>query len=274
MLLLLACAAPDADDSVSSGPAASYTGVLSSLYFARADGTVSEGFDLDGEVTVGAGGGGCGIVDYTDPDGRAGVDNGFARLIPALEVTEAAAVEGLIQDSIHSGELLLMYQLDGLDDRVSDPAVQFTLMRGVGTPSLGTDGELEWSQTFDPDATAAPVVTETSLVDGELVAGPIDMDLPLDVLGHELLFHLRGGYFRLRLHEDGSTDGVFSGGVDNAEIMAIATTEDVDSSMEGIVQGLLANAADLSPGDTGDCQRIAIGFEYTGIPAFFFEDSL
>ena len=103
MLTLAACS------NVPCGSGDTQTGVVSELVFARVDDAgVSKGFDLD-EATSDEGGlSGCGIGDYTDPDGSNGVDNAMARLLPALDLTEAVAMEDLILQMINSGELLLM----------------------------------------------------------------------------------------------------------------------------------------------------------------------
>ena len=102
---LAACQpAPSADD----GPAQSCTdsgrrtGLITSLKFSRPDeqGQIA-GFDLDGAVTASGDATGCGRKDDVGVDGVGGVDASFNALLPALELTEGAALE---EDVRRSGE--------------------------------------------------------------------------------------------------------------------------------------------------------------------------
>ena len=91
--------------------------LVSSLGFARRDeeGHTS-GFDLDGDVTELGDSRGCGIPDQTSAEGVPGIDSAFSGILPALEATQAVAVNGLIEDSILSGELLILLELSRVDD--------------------------------------------------------------------------------------------------------------------------------------------------------------
>jgi len=268
---------PATDDSAPATPACDspgedVIGVVNTLTFAHAseDGLTSSGFDLDGAVTAAGDATGCGIADYLSPDGAPGVDNGFAKILPALEMTEASAVAGLIQDAIDSGALLFLFDVSGVDDRENDPCVQVSLMRGVGTPSLGTDGTLEWSQTFDVDPDREVYTVDASIVDGRIVAAPLPIVIPVTVLGIPLEFALTNGSMQIDLHEDGSSTGVLGGSVDTDYILSIAEDNAVDDSVKALLESLLAVTADMAPDDAGVCQEISINFEYTGIPAYVF----
>ena len=72
-------------------------------FLAHQDGIV-DGLDLDGHVTVPGDGTGCGKADFVAPDGREGIDNAFARLVPAIEsVGGEDAFESAIMRAINSG---------------------------------------------------------------------------------------------------------------------------------------------------------------------------
>mgnify|MGYP001322758305 CR=1 FL=1 len=73
-----------------------------------------------GTASAGSGTDGCGRADFTSPDGVPGIDNAFARLRPALDLTEASALELIIQEAINSGGLLATVQLDGLHHPTDD----------------------------------------------------------------------------------------------------------------------------------------------------------
>ena len=270
MILLLACAKPETPPVACGDVADTQAGVVTELRFARDsdDGVSSEGFDLDG-----AAGDVCDIPDYVDAAGNPGIDNAFARLVPALEATEAAAVEGLIQDAINTGGLLIMYELARFDDPVDDPCVDLSLLRGEGDVSLGTDGTLEWSQTFDRDPdTPASTVTGLPLSDGRVVARPIDYDLPIQILNANVLFHLHEGALRVDVAEDGSSSGLLAGGVAVADVIAVAQTENVDADLAAMVESLVQVTADLDKDGDGVCEQISMTFTFEAVPAFFFGD--
>ncbi len=273
--LLLACAEPDSDvdDAVSCSSGTEYVGIVSALTFARPEGTLSNGFDLDDAITSAGGSTGCGVADYTSPRGVRGVDNGFGLLVPALEMTEAAAVEGLVQDSINSGALLIAFSLTGVDDPVNDSCVEFTVLRAEGSPLLGTDGTLEWHQTMarDPDVLPA-TVAGAQIVDGYLEARPLVMDLPISVLNVDLIFHIESAVFGVTLQPDGSFQGSFAGGVDRQTLVDLGYDEGVDAALGPLLEGFLAYSSDLDPDGDGYCEQIAITFDFTAIPAFLFEE--
>ena len=82
--------------------------VIDSLYFARVEDGISDGFDLDREQSTSGGSTGCGRQDFTSPGGTAGIDNAFGEVLPALENTEFVAAEALINDTIRTGEVMLL----------------------------------------------------------------------------------------------------------------------------------------------------------------------
>lgn len=276
LLALLACDPPEEGPlPVCEQPGDTVIGVLSTLTFARAtEEGVSSGFDLDGAVTESGGATGCGIADYTSPDGAPGIDNGFAVVVPTLELTEASAVEGLIQDAINNGNLLILFELSGVDSTEEDPCVDVTLLRGQGTPSIATNGELEWSQTFDRDLESpSDFVAGASITGSRLVAGPIDLLLPVQILNADLTFPISNGYLQIDFLEDGSFKGVMGGAVSTDYIIEVARTENVDQTLGDIVEALMDSTADLSPDEAGQCRDISVTLEFDAVPAFFFADS-
>ena len=127
----------------------SQVAVVSSLGFARRDenGNTS-GFDLDDYETITGDAIGCGTPDQTSPEGQTGIDSAFSGLLPALEATQAVAINGLIEDAIKAGELILMLEMTRLEDWQADDCADFSISRGDGAPMIGSDGELLSSQSF------------------------------------------------------------------------------------------------------------------------------
>lgn len=242
--------------------------VMDEIRFSRQEDGVSDGFDLDGTADPV-----CGVDDRTSPSGQPGIDNSFATLIPALEQTEAMAVESLILAAINDGDLLLMYEFGGLDDRADDDCVSFEFLRGHGLPLLGTDGFLEADQTIarDPDAASYPF-EEAAVADGSIEVGPMLVDLPFHIFALDLQFGLEDARIRVDLHEDGTSSGVFSGAMDPQQVLDVAANENVDDALYGILVALFANTKDLAPDETGACTRISVGFQFTARAAYLFEE--
>lgn len=269
--LLLACAEPTPPTVTPAGD--TYTVVMSTLAFGRReeDGT-GWGFDLDGHVSDAGDSVGCGHADLVDPDGVPGVDSAFSGMVPALEATEAGAVEELVQDSVRNGELLVLVEVSGVDDPLNDDCVDVRVLNGTGTPIIGTDGELLDGQTFalDPGADASEVAC-VPLVDGSLRAGPFPLTLDLQVLDVALTFHVADTWLRLDLSEDGRTGwGYFGGAVPLSDILVIVSEDDL-ADLEALITGLVTAAADLDTADE-ECGAISIVFEYGAIEAFTYAE--
>jgi hypothetical protein len=266
---LAACTA-DATCAVDGEPE---VGVMKSLYFSRAEGDISDGFDLDGAITADGAATGCGVPDYVGSDGTTGVDNALARILPALDLTEAVAVEGIIQNAINSGELLFMYQVDGLDDPWNDDCVDLTILRGAGAPTLGTDGKLESGQTFDRDPEVTPVVAASAtVVDGVLVAAPLELQIPITIFDVNINLDIHDASFRMERQESGDYVGMFGGGVVHQVLMDVATGANVDSRIAGILQGLLDGNADLVPDAAGRCEQLSATLKFESTSAFLFDE--
>lgn len=245
--------------------------VVQALSFAHATDGVSTGFDLDGRVSDDYDDMGCGIEDYTDPEGTTGIDNGFARLLPALELTEFAAVQGLIYQAIASGELMIIVEITGLDDLEHDDCVTVTLSRADGTPSLGTDGLLESGQTLERNPDVPTTTATGSIEGGRLVAGPVDLALPLQVFDVSLNFAMTEGALRVDFDPDGNGVGVVGGAVEVDYILSVAATNGVDDRLVGLMETLMGDAADLKPNEAGECTYVSTNFDLVTIPAYLFD---
>jgi hypothetical protein len=268
ILALLACPAEKAP-LVCGDAADTEVAVISTLAFGRvADDGTSEGFDLDGTSDDV-----CDIPDYTSAGGEGGVDNAFARMIPALEATEAAAVEGLVQDAIESGELLLAVELSRVEDPMDDACVDVTMLRASGSPSMGTDGVMEWNQTFDRDPSGGEsTVTGAVRREGAVEARPIDLDLPIQILNADFTLPIRDGAVRLVRDELGAYTGLMAGGVPVDALYEVASTENIDATLAAAIPSMIESNADLDADGDGVCESLSVTLAFTAVPAFFFED--
>ena len=266
-LLLLGCGPTPEDPALAEcdgdGPARTLR--IRDIRFVRQTDGVSEGFDLDGET------GTCGVDDYVAPDGTPSIDNAFAGLIPALELTEARTIEDIIAESIHSGRLLLLIDLEDLDREDDDPCVDVVLQRGVGIPMLGNDGEVLPGQTFDVNPNlGASRVAGAPLAGGSVVASPLELTLPVQIFEYEFDFSLSDAVLRVDLAPDGTVHGILAGGLSLASILEVANNPDVDPALLPLIEGLLPLFADLEPGPDGECQKLSMTFAFEAVDAFRF----
>jgi hypothetical protein len=234
---------------------------------------VAPGFDLDGRVSGTDDATTCGHADFLSPEGKPGIDNTFATLVPLIEKTGISAVETLLQASIQSGGILLVLELDDLDSLVDDPAVKVTMRAGQGLPLLGTDGKLLTGQTFhlsprDPKAHSGVA----SLVAGVVETPPFDLDLPVSVFGKDYTLATRGTRLRFRIVDAEHVEaGLLGTGITIDSVRAIAKTASEDQGgITDIVEGVIGGAGDLARDDQGVCQQVSAVLSFTGVSAFFY----
>ena len=275
LLALFACKAEEVeratDASVCEG-GPSRVAVVEHLVFGRQEPVgVGPGFDLDGLVSSVDDSSGCNKADLVSPDGSLeGIDSAFSALVPVLEATEAAAVEGLIQDSIRSGELLLAIELTGIDDEVDDDCINAQMVRADGIPMIGTDGNLLDAQTFERHPViAAGQTTEAWIEDNVFEARGLTMGLELQVLDEYLEFQVTRGAIRGELHPDGRVTGEFAGGIPVQQIVDEFDLGDID--IADLIATAVPAAADLQNPDTGECDAISITFQYEAVGAYLFD---
>lgn len=250
------------------GDARTETLVVRDIRFVRQVAGVSRGFDLDG----GGENAGCDVPEYTSPEGVEGIDNAFAALIPALELTEARTMEDIIAASVRSGELLILLQVDDLDDPRADACVDVTLQRGLGTPILGNDGEILPDQTFgvNPDIPES-TVWDVGIVGGTVQGGPITVAIPIRIFEYDFDFALLDGQVRVDFRQDGTVRGLLAGGLPLDTLLQIAGNPDVDPDLLPLVEGLLGQFADLAPGPDGTCTRLSMTFEFEAVRAWVYD---
>lgn len=272
--LALGCAPHDADDSSDGAvdracdePEKTQVAIITEMRFARVeDNNLSWGADLDQSSL------GCGVDDFTDPEGNTGVDNSFGTMIPILELTEGAAIEVYIQDLINRGEVLIMVEMEDLDDAQDDACVDVNLLRGLGDPTVGTDRIIEAGQTFDRNMDLPHSRTESQrLENGTLIASPLQVELPFNIFDIALDFTLHSSTLRFNQGVDGHHSGYIAGGLYINEIIDfVSGRQDID--IGDLVIDLVQNRADLWPDENGQCQGISVVFEFEAKPAFFYAD--
>ncbi|MEZ4405572.1 MAG: hypothetical protein R3A52_03610 [Polyangiales bacterium] len=244
--------------------------VMTSLLFERGDTTarVSRGFDLDGVVSTGQDVASCFRQDYTDPDGRRGVDNQAATLFRIIDGATNNALDPLLQGAINNGQVLLGLTFEGLDDWRDDACVSVTFRRLTGSPRVGSDMRIVRGMTFDaiPGEIAGHAVG--AVRDGVFEAGPFELVLPIAVLDARFIINLHGTRVRLSLSEEGNVEGLVGGGIVADESARIASGLGLPESARALAGDTVRRNTDLAPDAEGACTQISGAFTFLARPAF------
>jgi hypothetical protein len=254
----------------------SHTSIVSKLAFARQKEGVTAGFDVDGFVSDGNQSEqqetvSCGQMDFEDANGTQGIDNQLARLMPLLDTVTAADVNLIIKGAIENGQLLTTITLDGVDDLQNDPCVEVTFKAGLGTPTLGTDGELDPSQTFEHDLTGPTTRAVGAIKDGYLEVGPFDLQLLVVVFAEKFNLHISRARVRAKLDpsEPGRMTGAIGGGVRIQELEEIIQQFDLNSGERDAAANFIKGLGDLDYDPaTKTCTSISVGVTMSGRRAF------
>ena len=265
LILLMAFGCAEADDGEVSPPAdtaapPSQSVVVSVIGFEPEEEGVTEGFDLDGEVSTADSPLGCGHADRIDPSGAIGIDNAFADLVPILEATEASALESLLAQSIANGELQVLFELTD-----PDGACEITLWQGETVPLLGADGVMLSHQTLQVAAPVSAPCVRTA--DGSFEARGLQVALPVRVLNLSFTLHLADAAVRIAVDDEGRAVGLLAGGIPMSDfevILAEDNIADLSNFLRPIVTGML----DLYPDETGACTAMSVTLGFDAIPAF------
>lgn len=239
--------------------------IVSELAFGRAEGRVAPGFDLDGQIGVQ-----CGTRDFTAPDGTPGIDNALAELLPLVEAQVGGLrLDGLVQNSIATGQILLAFQLAGVDGHVDDGCVGLRMRRLTGSPLLGgTDNLLLPYQTLYPDETTAiNELGEARIAGGRIEPAPADISLPVSILDARFTLDVRDAHVRLTYVGEDAIEGIVAGGIEVEQILAVVATLNIPDDLMAMAELLVRSYADLVPMGR-DCSQISAVLTFRAIPGF------
>ena len=239
------------------------------------DGTVP-GTNLDGRVSDRSDAETCRVKDFVSPNGTEGVDNQFSILWQAVRGLVDDSVDGLLQNTINEGRILLLITLEGVDDVENDPCVTLRLREASGVPVIGTDGAILDGQTFDLKTDGHEAVTTASIVDGVLRTDPFDATIPISVL--RVLFNLRAHDMIIEadVAADGTLTGTLSAAIEVAQIAEeganIGTMDAAAARFADALPLLLERNADLARNpETGKCEHLSASLQFEAKRAFLFE---
>ena len=246
----------------------SHTSIIRQILFLQEEepGVVA-GFNLDGRVSEDDDEVTCGHSDLEDPEGRGGIDNQFATLFRLLSVIVEDTPQVAIQGAINEGRVLMMVELLGVDSLQNDDDVTLRIFRASGRPLVGNQGLIAPYQTFYRDYDfPMSEVSGVQIRNGELQAGPVDFEIPMDVLDANFPMTVLNGQVRMKFSEDGSFSGLIGGSVNIDQVLdefAIV----VSGNEDDLVRPIFKANADMGFID-GECQELSLAFEVNGHIAY------
>lgn len=266
---LVAGAGCGSDDE---GPAAARvsTVVVQQLAFSReADDGIAAGFDLDGLVTDGADPRTCFKTDFTGPDGTPGVDNQLARILPVIDLVGEGALDGLVQNAVNEGRLLMIFEVTTVGDRA-----EVRVYRGQDIPLLGTDGLILPGQTLGLHADA-PDLGEAvgTIVDNTAQVGPFALRVPLIIFSQPYEVFMPNAYVQLTLPSEGAPGrGMIGGGIPIEQLATIIqTASNFSQEYDRLFGDAVRDSADLALNQEGNCTEMSAAFTLQLVSAFFWE---
>ena len=257
------------------GPAtARHDVVVRYITFAGQTNGVAEGLNIDDLISVGTEEETCRQGDFVSPEGVEGVDNQFARLLPALDtIAGLDSFQAVIMRAINSGSVMLVLEMQRLDDLENDTCFEMTLSRGGGVPTIGADGLIESGQTLDRNTEIPPLVIENvALQDGVLTAGPVDIEVPFTVDSFEIPLSIRDATIQGTFDENGAMNGIIAGAIVVPEIVAKLAEIDASEDVLRLVSRTLETLADMGRDENGECQQLSVTLKIESVPTFYFRD--
>jgi hypothetical protein len=252
-------------------PRLAETTVIRKIEFNKIDGDMVSGLDLDGVDSDGRDSRSCFKTDYVSPTGEVGIDNQLATLIPLVDLTGEGALQGLVQNAVNEGRLLVFLELVEMESG----AVTLAVRRGDDKPLLGTDGFVLSGQTL-----ALHAESELGRAAGGQMAGtvvttePFALEMPIVVFSLLYLLELPDARMRFEVTEDGRfTNGVIAGSADIEQLLGIVKQAAMfGGDFETLLNDAIRDSADLNRDmATGKCKSLSVGINFDAVPAYVFE---
>ncbi len=173
--------------------------------------------------------------------------------------------------------MTILLELVDVDDPSNDDDVGVRLFASLDAPPLGGDGSLVPYGTLsvhpDPDYHSAEV--RGQLVDGVLLAGPVDVRLRLNIqiVAGDLSFH--DAWLRVELLPDGTARGRIFGYQPVDEMYDVFGRQAGAAGAEALsytCTGMYAALRRVADGDydasTGTCSALSVIYRFAAEPAF------
>ena len=233
--------------------------LLSFLENIYAENGISEGFDLDGQITTMQDASGCYQNDLIDPDGLEGIDNAYGTLQAYLGTSEIQDNGNALLDGSTQEIVPILIRVSDVDDHWDDDSVQVEAIRGLGPLLFGTDGDFLDGQTVAPDPEQAIVTAQNAyIVNGILTIEGFPFFNPL-------LPGMNGSTGAMQAPFNA---GDIEGGIAGASlpVMAMYALYD-DVSYTSFLNDHINRAADMNADENGICREISSAYYFSSKPA-------
>lgn len=239
-----------------------------------------DGFDLDGRAsTKGAPANDeCAHDDFAAGNGAPGVDFQMWRALGCVRGFQQGEIADLVIDSaVKTGAMTIAIELADLNDERNDDHVQVQVLASLDAPPVGGDGSVLPFGTISahPDPRYHGEVGSGALIDGVLTAGPMDVNVRLNIQIVQGDLTLRHGWIRVELLPDGTATGQIAGYQPVEEMYDIfgrqagfAGAEALSYTCTGLYEAFVREAdGDFDP-VTRTCSSLSVVYRFAGIPVF------
>ena len=124
---------------------------------------------------------------------------------------------------------------------------------------------------LEGSSSTSSTVTGAKIVNGELEAGPVDLEIPMDVLDASFPMRLSNGRIRVKIAEDGSFTGLIGGAINVADVFEEFGVV-VDGPEDDLIRPIFEANADMGYVD-GVCTEISMAFGIEGDIAYAVHDA-
>ncbi len=234
------------------------------------------GIDIDGITSQAQSplAGECAHDDFSGETGEAGLDYQLWRAIGCIRgFQEGEIADIVVGGAVREGSMTILFE-------VSEEAGAGIAVRAFASeekPPTGANGSVLPFATLSvhEDDRYHSTIGEGEMVDGVIVAGPMDLRLRLNIQIVEGDLTFRNATIRMEEHEDGSVTGVILGFQEIDEVYEIfgrqagrAGAEALSYTCTGLWSALRSQAdGDYDP-QTGSCSSVSVAYRFEAIPAF------
>ena len=238
--------------------------LLSFLETIYAENGISEGFDLDDQISAVHDPIGCYQNDLIDPNGTEGIDNAYGTLQAYLGTSEIQDNGNALLDGTTQEIIPILIRVTGVDDYQDDEQVNVEAIRGLAPLLFGTDGEFLDGQTVAPDSEQDIVTAQNAFI----------ADGVLNIEGfpffNSLLPGMSGSTGAMRASFNA---GDIDGGIAGASLPVTAMYALYDEvSYTNFLNDHINRAADMNADENGVCQEISSAYLFSSKPAHLLDE--
>ena len=173
---------------------------------------LAEGLDLDGVNSRSTADQQSGLLDFSDGEGRAGIDNQFWRAVGCNRSFQSDGLSNEFEITMYTGSWGILVTLDDLDDLENDDHVKVGFYANADPIQLSPTREaLEFATYAMAQDPAYRAETTGKITNGVLTTEPVDVRFENDVNGLMLDRTLKDARVQAQLSEAGVLEGYLGG---------------------------------------------------------------